>query len=277
MGRKVLFGLILLFIAGGIFFMLPETSSPAVENGYQPLFEIMEISGAEITGGEFQYWASLQQKESRGLSGRQDLETLADDLVFKLIGSVPEVESGRIKARAAGVDAVSSCEGAGDEALPGYGKNLPVQREGRFRSGAEMKLLLQSLDQEGREVVHLLLIVKGEEPRGLTELAKRVTALLDAGMAESTLSFCLSGKIPGKMKPDEMEELAYSLVREIGGKQGQGIRDGQMVSVTGYYPELGEYFQAGEERLNLNIALRSDNLAGDTLIWAGTPLISSWY
>ncbi len=255
--------------------MLPETSSPAVESGYQQLFEVMEMAGAVITGGELQYWASLQQKESSEVSDRHDLEELADDLVAKLTGFLPEAqdESGKVADEGPAVVTISE----GKKALAAGGENLPVQREGQFGNGAKMKLLLQPLDQEGREVIHILLIVSGEEPHSLAELASRIPALLDSGMVGSTLSFSLAGEIDENMKPDEMEELAHSLVRGIGGTEGQGIRDGKMVSVTGYCPELGSYFQAGKERLNLNIALRENDLTGNILIWAGTPLISGWY
>lgn len=140
-----------------------------------------------------------------------------------------------------------------------------------------MRLFLQPLEGEGGEAVHFILIINGDEPRSLAELAARVPALLDGRMISGTLSFCLIGEIEGEMQPAEMEEFAQLLVQEIGGTRGQGIRDGQMVSVTGYYPQLGGYFQAGRERLNLNIALRCNDLPGRTRIWAGTPLISSWY
>ena len=259
MSRKVLLIFILLLIVSGIFFMLPETYFPAGESDYQPLFLIMEKAGAAVTGGELHYWASLSKEVCSGQFTLQDLETIADELVIKLAGY-------------AGLP-VDECR----EAPSGEGMHLLVQREGRLSSGTEMKLLLQPVEGEGERTVHLLLILSGAEPRSLAELAARVPALLDAGTVGETMSFCLTGEIDREMKPDEMEELACLLVREIGGTQGQGICDGQMVSVTGYYPGLGRYFQAGRERLNLNIALRCNDLTGNTRIWAGTPLISGWY
>lgn len=241
----------------GIFFMLPETYFSGGESDYQPLFLIMEKAGAAVTGGELHYWASLKEVCS-GQFTLQDLENLADELVVNLAGY-------------AGLPA-DECR----EAPSGEGMNLLVQREGRFSSGTEMKLLLQPVEGEGGRTVHLLLIFSGE-PRSLAELAVRVPALLDVGTVGETMSFCLIGEIDREMKPDEMEELACFLIREIGGTQGQGLCDGQMVSVTGYYPGLGRYFQAGRERLNLNIALRCNDSTGNTRIWAGTPLISGWY
>ncbi len=275
MGRTVLCILILLLMAGSIFFMLPETVLPTAENVYQPLFQIMEKADASITGGEIYYWASLPQKESHEHFTLQELETLADELVAKLTGFVPGEQGGSTKAGDKSLAVVSYSECG--EALSGEGEYLLVQREGQLYSGEEMKLLLQLLDQEGREAVYLLLIVSGEEPRRLAELASRIPSLLDAGMTGSTLSFSLAGDIDREMKPDEMEELAFFLIREIGGTEGQGMSEGHIVSVTGYFPGLGNYFQAGKDRLNLNIALRCDDLTGNTFIWAGTPLISSWY
>ena len=86
MRRTVLPVLIILMITGGIFFMLPEMS-PAGERGYQPLFQIMELSGADVTGAELHYWASLRQDDAGGLTARRDLESLAGELLVKLTGS----------------------------------------------------------------------------------------------------------------------------------------------------------------------------------------------
>lgn len=276
MGRTVLCILILLLIAGAIFAMLPEASLPMAENGYEPLFQIMEKAGAAVSEGEIYYWASLPQKERSEHFTLQELETFADELVAKLACFAPGREQGGPKKAGDNSLAVVSFSES-REALSGEGEHLLVQREGQLYGGEKMKLLLQLLDQEGREAVYLLVIVSGEEPRRLAELASRIPSLLDAGSTGSTLSFCLSGDIDKKMTPDEMEELAFFLIREIGGTEGQGMREGQMVSVTGYFPGLDSYFQAGKERLNINIALRSDSLTGKTFIWAGTPLISGWY
>jgi len=254
MGRKAVLVFILFLIVSGIFFMLPDTYFTAKESDYRPLFVIMEKAGAAVTGGELHYWASLKEVGS-GEFTLQDLETIADELAVKLAGLGVE-ESGKAPVK--------------------EGMHLLVQREGRLFCGADMKLLLQPVEGEGERTVHLLLILSGE-PGSLAELAARVPALLAADTVGGTMSFCLSGEIDREMKTDEMEELARLLVREIGGTYGQGICDGQMVSVTGYYPGLGPYFQAGRERLNLNIALRGNDLAGNTRIWAGTPLISGWY
>ena len=52
MGRTVLCILLLLLIAGAIFAMLPEASLPMAENGYEPMFQIMEKAGAAVSEGE---------------------------------------------------------------------------------------------------------------------------------------------------------------------------------------------------------------------------------
>ncbi len=257
MGRKIILVLILLLIAGGIFFMFPESEFSTGGNDYQPLFEIMDNAGAAVTGGELHYWASLPQKDSRENYTLPELESLADELIAKLGCAAEQRENERIPS--------------------GGAAHRAVQREGQFLNGAKMKLFFQPLEGEGGETIHFFLIIDGGEPRSLAELAARAPALLDGRMVGSTLSFCLMGEMEKEMEPREMERFANLLIQGIGGKRGEGIRDGQMVSVTGYYPRLGDYFQAGRERLNLNIALRRNDLHGGTCIWAATPLISGWY
>jgi len=261
MGRKIVPVLILLLIVCGIFFMYPETNFMAEGSNYQPLFRIMESAGAQVTNAELHYWASLPQKDFREGSILQELENLADEFTVKLGGFTEELPAECYQA-----------SGIGEK-----GVNLLVQRDGLLSNGSKMKLFLQPLEGEGGQSIHIVLNITGDEPHNLAKLAGRLPSLLDGRACNSTLSFCLIGEIAGAMQPAGMDEFARGLIQDIGGKWGQCIRDGQMISVTGYHPRLGDCFRAGGDSLNLNIALRGDDLPGRTRIWAGTPLISCWY
>ncbi|MDO9536137.1 MAG: YwmB family TATA-box binding protein, partial [Bacillota bacterium] len=141
-----------------------------------------------------------------------------------------------------------------------------------------MRLLLQSMEQEGEKIIHLLVTVIQEgDARELSSIAYRIPTLLKPEAQNSNMSFCLTGHLDGVLGSEEMEQLSLLITRDLRGEQVQSISDGGMVSITGYTPELGDYLRAENMRINLNLAMRYDDYLDKTVIWAGTPLISRQY
>lgn len=270
--RRFLFFAIILFIVVGIFFMAPEKHAPSQENPYSALYKIMKLADASVVEGEFHYWASLGSYPQ--ITSLEELETRADELLTCFSGFYagggskdPGVKNGLTHAvYTPGVDYTE---------VPEY---MVVERERELQSGGMMRLLLQSMEQEGEKVVHLLVTITQEgDARELSSIACRIPTLLKPEVQNSNMSFCLTGHLEGMLGSEEMEELALLITRDLRGEQVQSISDGGMVSITGYTPELGEYLRAENLRINLNLAMRYDDYLDKTVIWAGTPLISRQY
>ena len=163
----------------------------------------------------------------------------------------------------------------GEDPSPEY---MVVEREQELPSGGRARLLLQHMDQDGQKIMHLQLTITREgDAAQLGSLAFRLPAAFRSETENSNLCFCLTGHIDGELTPAQMEQLARSITRKIGGEQVQSVQDGAMVSVTGYTPDLGDYLKAENLRINLNLAMRYDDYLGKTVIWAGTPLIAGQY
>lgn|GEM_PF-2238566 len=301
---RFLFWAFILIIGGAALTAVFERPLPVEEDAGLLLYRLMEVSGAEVLEEELHYWASLG--EVPGVMARRELEERADELLGRLVLAGETVEKGEavVAGETVGQDAVkdggkdggvekmaapdandahhggsplSKPEGGGvsEEELP------LVVREEKLPCGAELLLQLQGMEQEGKNVLHLLLTVRGEggpqHSRRLSLYAERIPSLLGAEVEKGSLSLSISGQLPEKMKPPAMEQLALEMISHVGGEQIRSVRDGDMVSVTGYTPAIEEYLQAEDLRVNLNVALRYDNYNGRTVVWAGTPLIARWY
>lgn len=282
MGR-ILLSAIIIFIIGGIFFMVPEQEATTQENPFLTLQHIMELAEASTVEGEIHYWALLgPSPENLSLD---DLESRATEFLDRIVNqeqqnsvcasdvlSEPEDQKGFAHAvYRSGESAVKD----GKDSFPEY---MVVEREQELLSGGRARLLLQHMDQDNRKVMHLQLTITREgDTAQLGDLASRLPAAFRAEAESSNLSFCLTGHIDGELNPAQMEQLARAITREIGGKQVQSVQDGAMVSVTGYTPDLGDYLKAENLRINLNLAMRYDDCLGKTVIWAGTPLIAGQY
>lgn len=283
--RRFLFLAFILLVFAGIFFLAPERQAPSAENPYFTLHRIMQLSGATVTEGEFHYWAPLGRCPQ--INSLSDLETKADDLL-RLVACNPSGENSGsanslqiekheqpIKIEKGISHALYRPEGSAMTEEPSY---MMAERFTDLQSGAKMRLLLQRMEQEGESIVHLLITVNQEgEAWPLGGMAYRLFSMLEPQTEGGNLSFCLTGHLQGELDSEEMQELALLVTHGIGGEQVQSISDGKMISVTGYTPDLGDYFKAENLRINLNLAMRYDEHLDKTVIWAGTPLISRYY
>lgn len=70
-----------------------------------------------------------------------------------------------------------------------------------------------------------------------------------------------------------MTNAIYKIKGEIVDK----YMDGNLISYTAYTDNIDKKIFAGKDRINLNIALRYNEYDDQTLIWIGTPIITSGY
>ena len=270
--------ILIFFMLGGMFVWAPGRQASSQEDPYKLLCRIMQLAGAQITEGELHYWAPLGSCPE--IATLPDLEARADELLERIsrrepLQAIPNRGDFAVAPGAGTGSAPAGPEQGQGGASPDY---MLVERHRELNSGGELRLLLQHLEQEEGKVVHLLVSItrKGSAP-ALSSMARRLPGLLGQATDEGNLSLCLTGHLPGKLEADEMEALARTVAKEIGGEGLQSISDGQMVSVTGYTPDLGDYLRAENLRINLNLALRYDEYLDKTVIWAGTPLIARSY
>ncbi|MGI5875313.1 MAG: YwmB family TATA-box binding protein [Dethiobacteria bacterium] len=269
--RRFLFIAFILLIIGGALFMGPGSFVSRETNPYMPLYRVMELAGAEVVEGELHYWASLGEHPE--IVTLQQLETKADQL-FKRIttnnSTTHNLQKDIVEAASFTVDGTD---------LQGFNPPcMVVEREGYLGTGALVHLTLQVMDVEGKNVVHLLVTITEQgSARQLSSTAHRVPSLLESEVESGNLSFCLTGHLEERFSGQDMETLALAIARDLGGDEVQGFQDGSMVSVTGYTPDLGDYFRAEGLRVNLNLAMRYDEYLGKTVIWAGSPLVARWY
>lgn len=283
--RRFLFMAFILLIISAVFFMVPEREAPSSENPYFTLHRIMQLAGATVVEGEFHYWVSLGSCPE--VASLPDLEAKAEELLKRIVsresgvkaspnGDSPRNSSEQSLTMEKGLShAVYHPDNRQNGTLPVY---MMAERYSDLHSGGRMRLLLQHMEQDGVNIVHLLVTVNQEgEARQLSSLAYRLPSLLGPEAQKGSLSFCLTGHLEGELSPEEMGELSLIITRDLGGEQVQSISDGKMVSITGYTPELGDYLKAENLRINLNLAMRYDDYLDKTVIWAGTPLISRYY
>ena len=265
--RYISFAGLFIVISWGLITFFTGQQAPAEAHSYRALYKVMDRTGAQVVQGEIHYWAELAP--CTGMCSEEKMQEKADELFGLIAGRLVSIP---VKKRENAEH--SSQKNPGGEASDCQ----VVRREKTIAPGLQLQMVLQRMEQENDNPLHLLVVIRETgDARQINEMAGKLLALMDSRTVKSSLSFSLTGHVNEKMRLDQMETLAYQAARDSGGQQIQGVKDEHMVSVTGYLPELGEYIQAENMRINLNLALRYDANGDKTVVRAGTPLIAGWY
>jgi len=91
------------------------------------------------------------------------------------------------------------------------------------------------------------------------------------------ITTCLIGGFDGKLNEKELEKRGTNAIHKVNGKIVDVYKDKEMISYTAYTDYIENNIFAGEDRINLNVALRYNEYDDQTLIWIGTPIITSGY
>ena len=94
---------------------------------------------------------------------------------------------------------------------------------------------------------------------------------------DAKVNSCITGNFEGKMDKQQMNNICSNVFKEVGAKKVEGIKDGNLISVSAYSPSISGFTKVEENRINLNIALRYNSYEDKTYIWLGTPVITTEY
>lgn len=92
-----------------------------------------------------------------------------------------------------------------------------------------------------------------------------------------TFSYLLQGKYAQRLTTKAMKDIAKKILVGCGSKNNNGIVEGHLVSYIGFAPTLSEKLEVLDKVVNLNVALRYDDVDGNTYIWIGCPIIAIDY
>ncbi len=93
---------------------------------------------------------------------------------------------------------------------------------------------------------------------------------------EVNVTTCFIGEISGKFNEETINKARKSIL-DLNGTVVDEYKDGNLMSLTGFTDYIDYDILAGEDRINLNIALRYQEYDNKTIIWIGTPIITSGY
>lgn len=90
-------------------------------------------------------------------------------------------------------------------------------------------------------------------------------------------NFCIVGNFNGQLDYLSLNDICLKLLEKANARSVEGIRDGNMISVSAYSPIIKESISANGRKVNLNLAIRYNSYEDKTYIWLATPVITREY
>lgn len=90
-------------------------------------------------------------------------------------------------------------------------------------------------------------------------------------------SMVISGYINRNVSPRQRDILIKSVFRTLGVQNMETLAAGPLVSVTGYTPSVRNVLTVSEKSVNINMALRYSTIDNKTMVYVGSPVITSEY
>lgn len=152
-----------------------------------------------------------------------------------------------------------------------------ITANGILDEGVHATIILQSSKLEDfKESSIVVDVIETRDEYDLEKLCGKIrNVLLNYG--DVNLNVNVSGYYDGLVEGKELKTRIDSLLKTVGAKEVEGIHTDQLVSITGYAPNIQEHISYCGKKANINIAARFNSYENKTYIWIGTPLIVEEY
>lgn len=117
---------------------------------------------------------------------------------------------------------------------------------------------------------------KNSEIPGETRLKELDTKIYDIFWGNATIYTCIYGRMSAMMNKS-MSEKADFLVNLFHAKKTEKMEEENFISISAYSSKLKNAYYFQNQKMNLQIALRSDEMGGITTFVIGTPIITIEY
>ncbi|MGB9779595.1 YwmB family TATA-box binding protein [Caldanaerobacter sp.] len=141
----------------------------------------------------------------------------------------------------------------------------------------DVTVVVQSIKNDDRSETYLLI---DEYLKNADNLAKEREAIEKAFQKVKTkpiIATSIVGSFKGDLSLEEKRGIVREVFKILKAKKVEGIEDIEVISLSGYIKNLGEYIAVGNEKINLQVALRYSSYEDKTYIWVATPLIGTEY
>lgn len=120
-------------------------------------------------------------------------------------------------------------------------------------------------------------IVKSSDFFKKNDIIERIKSIYNKYNSKVEITSCLLGEISNNMSYNDKVKEIKRVLKKVNGNIVDEFSDQSLISYTIYTPYIGEHIKIGKDRINLNLAIRYNEIEGKNYIWLGTPIITVGY
>lgn len=159
--------------------------------------------------------------------------------------------------------------------------SLSITKTGWLDPATHMTAIMRTIRENGRHQTGETYLIVGFShfgtPKSIPLLRTKMVGALMPLADDVQYSTIISGSMAKKIEVSEMQNMTKMAFEKAGAKIMESHADARMVSVTGYTPAILNRLTLGAKKVNINMAVRYDAVANNTLIYLGSPIITTEY
>ncbi len=122
-----------------------------------------------------------------------------------------------------------------------------------------------------------LSVMKYDSLIGFKNAAELLYSLFKEFGLEPEFNFCIVGNFDGQLDYISLNGICTDILEKANAHSVEGIREGNMISVSAYSPIIKESISTNGRKVNINLAIRYNSYEDKTYIWLATPVITRAY
>ncbi|MCT4566265.1 MAG: YwmB family TATA-box binding protein [Maledivibacter sp.] len=152
-----------------------------------------------------------------------------------------------------------------------------ISVKGILCGGVYATIILRSSKLENpNESTIVIDIIETKGQYALEKLCDKIRDVL-LSYGKVNLNVNIVGYYNGFVDNKELKIIIDRLFEAVGAEGVEGIDEDNLISITGYTPNIKEHISYCGKKANINIATRLNSYENKTYIWIGTPLIVEEY
>lgn len=158
-----------------------------------------------------------------------------------------------------------------------YIKKLEIR--GNNKQGCRIKVAVQNdkTSGKGQDINVSVDVIRDGLVEDFKNIRESILSVFDRYGIKPEVNLCITGSYNEKLDTKQLNNMCSKILGKIEAKKVEGIREGNLISVSAYSPVIGSSIVVNGNKVNLNVAIRYNSNEGKTYIWIATPVITTEY
>ncbi|WP_425446165.1 YwmB family TATA-box binding protein [Dethiothermospora halolimnae] len=120
-------------------------------------------------------------------------------------------------------------------------------------------------------------IIQGNNLTNISDIERKIKKISKKFNINTQITTCIIGTFKGKLNSIEKFTSLSKSLNIINGEKVEGVLKSNLTSISAYSPNISKHIYTGNNKMNINIAMRYNKYEDKTYIWIGTPIIRKEY